>query len=69
MSNQNVINLDLLEPEAIKQLHGNLGRQLEAMGQARVSARNSGYSENHKIWHVDSFWSSYSKNKVEKLKT
>ena len=54
MSNQNVINLDLLEPEAIKQLHGNLGRQLEAMGQARVSTRNLGYSENHEIWYVNS---------------
>ena len=37
MSNQNVINLDLLEPGAIKQLHENLGQQLEAMGQARYN--------------------------------
>ena len=32
-----VINLDLLEPEAIQQLHGNLAQQIDGMQQARYN--------------------------------
>ena len=32
-----VINLDLLEPEAIQQLHGNLAEQIDGMQRARYN--------------------------------
>ena len=32
-----VINLDLLEPEAIQQLHENLAQQIDGMQQARYN--------------------------------